>query len=316
MNGWSATLRAVLFHRVSDSGSAFTDGLGVTTNEATFRERVDFLRRRYQPVGLDAVVAATGDGEPLPPRALLVTIDDAYSSVADVMAGVLDDAGVPSVFFVNGAFVDHELLGTDNLVTYTVNTVGGDAVQAAAGAIGRPDRVRSVDDALGEFVPSLGQPALRRFRDALLDAHDHDPLERARSENLYIDSSGLAGLPESMAIGSHTSSHVRCRTLEAADFGPELSDNRARLESLTSRPVTAFSVPYGSRADLTPPVAAAVAAAGHDQVFLVEGQLNHGRLRPEGIYRVSLSRGSDVGTVLELEVFPRMRQVRDRILRR
>jgi peptidoglycan/xylan/chitin deacetylase (PgdA/CDA1 family) len=316
MTGLSATLRSVLFHRVSDSGSAFTDGLGVTRTEADFRDQVDFLRRRYQPVDLAAVAAAAGDGEPLPPRALLVTIDDAYSSVADVMAGVLDDARIPSVFFVNGSFVDHQALGTDNLVTYTANTIGGGVLQSATREIRRSARVTSIDEALGELVPTLDQATLRRFREALLEAHDHDPLERARSERLYIDSAALAGLPESMAIGSHTSSHVRCRSLREADFGPELDDNRARLESLTSRPVTAFSVPYGSRADLTRRVAAAVAAAGHDQVFLVEGQLNHGQLCTDRIYRVSLSHGSSLGTLLELEVLPRVRYLRDLVLRR
>lgn len=312
MSGLSATLRAVLFHRVSDRGSAFTDGLGVTTSVADFRARLRFLRKRYNPVDLEAVRAA-GRGEVLPPRALLVTIDDAYSSVADTMAGMLDAVGLPSVFFVNGAFIDHRLLGTDNLVTYTANTLGRDALRDAARAVDPDATVTTVDEALGAFVPTLDQRTLGRFREALETAHDHDPLDRARAEGLYVDRTALEGLPASMALGSHTSSHVRCRTLGADDLGPELADNRALLEELTSRPVTAFSVPYGSRADLTPGVATAVADAGHDQVFLVEGLLNHGPLHPEGIYRVSIKSNSDLGSFVELEVWPRARHIRDRI---
>ena len=312
MSSLSATLRAVLFHRVSDHGSAFTDGLGVTTGATRFRDRVRFLRKRYSPVDLDAVRAA-GRGEPLPPRALLVTIDDAYSSVADTMAEILDEAGLPSVFFVNGAFLDHRLLGTDNLVTYTANTLGAEAIRDAARAVDADTTVTTIDEALGGFVPTLDQISLRRFREALEAAHDHDPLDRARAERLYLDRTELRGLPASMALGSHTRSHVRCRTLGADDFGPELVDNRALLEELSARPVTAFSVPYGSRADLTPRVATAIAGAGHDQVFLVEGQLNHGPLRSDGIYRVSMKSSSDLGSLLELEVWPRARHLRDRI---
>ena len=159
MIGLSTSLRAVLFHSVGDGGSCFTDGLGVTTAESVFRARVEFLRKRYHPVDLEAVGAAVS-GERLPPRALLVTIDDAYASVADTMAGVLDEAGVPSVFFVNGAFVDHQQLGTDNLVAFTANTLGGRALQAAAAEVGNGEGVTSIDEALGAFVPTLDQGAL------------------------------------------------------------------------------------------------------------------------------------------------------------
>jgi peptidoglycan/xylan/chitin deacetylase (PgdA/CDA1 family) len=119
-----------------------------------------------------------------------------------------------------------------------------------------------------------------------------------------------------MAIGSHTSTHVRGRTLSADDFGPEIADNRTRLEEMTSRPVEAFSVPYGSMADLTPGLAAALAAAGHDFVFLVEGQLNHGSLRSQRMFRVSLNATTDLGSRLEIEVWPRIRRLRDLVTRR
>ena len=160
MIGLTASLRAVLFHSVSDRRSDFTDGLGVTMTPPDFRDRIKFLRRRYHPVDLEAVAAAAA-GERLPPRALLVTVDDAYASVADTMAGMLDDAGMPSVFFVNGDFIDHRHLGTDNLVTYTANTVGRRALQAAAIEVGNGEGVMSVDEALGAFVPKLDQGTLR-----------------------------------------------------------------------------------------------------------------------------------------------------------
>lgn len=315
MSAGRVSLRVVLFHSVSDAPSDFTEGLGVTMREADFRERIDFLRRRYHPVDIEAVRAAAA-GEQLPPRALLVTIDDAYASVADTMAAMLDDAGLPSVFFVNGAFVDHGLLGTDNLVTFTANTLGAGALQSAADQVSNGATVTTIDDALGAFVPTLDQETLGRFRAALIDRHDRDPLDRAKAERLYVDSGALRSLPESMAIGSHTSSHVRCRTLGPADFGPEIVENRDRLKNLTPRWVDAFSVPYGSRSDLTPEVASAVAECGHDLVFLVEGQLNHGPIDPGRLVRVSLKHTTDLGTLTELEAWPRVRRLRDSVLRR
>ncbi len=128
------TLRSVLFHHIADRDSTFTSGLGVTMGIDDFRARIADLARRYHPVSFEDVRAAT-EGAPLPPRALLVIFDDAYASVADTAAAVLDDHGIPSVFFVNGGFVDHEEMSIDNLVTHTANTAGAAALERAVAAI-------------------------------------------------------------------------------------------------------------------------------------------------------------------------------------
>ncbi len=304
------TLRCVLFHHIADRDSTFTTGLGVRIGVDEFRSRIARLARRYQPVSLADVRAAV-EGEDLPRRAMLVTFDDAYASVSEHAASILEEFRVPSVFFVNGGLIDHRELNIDNLVAHTV-AVAGEAALPRAVARVRPDMDgATLPRVLGELLPTLPLAEVDALRDALTGQLDHDPNARARDEGLYLTAAMLRSLPASMAIGSHTRSHVRCRVLDADELVTQIDGNRRLLADLVDGPVDAFSVPYGSAADFPRRVETAVEAAGHDLSFLVEGRLNHGALAPRRIVRVSQATGSPTWSLLQIEVLPRLRRARD-----
>src|ERR1700730_2347856 len=77
------SFRCVLFHKIADTDSAFTRGLGVTITRSNFEAALKFLTRHYTPVRLHDVLA---DADSLPPRPVLVTFDDAYASVCEFAA--------------------------------------------------------------------------------------------------------------------------------------------------------------------------------------------------------------------------------------
>ena len=83
--GPSYSLRCVVFHNISTSESPFTTGMNVSTTPEKFEAALKFLTTYYTPVCLDDVLADVG-GQALPPRAVLVTFDDAYASVVELAA--------------------------------------------------------------------------------------------------------------------------------------------------------------------------------------------------------------------------------------
>lgn len=87
------SLRVLTWHRVLDP--------------AAFARQIDWLVEQYRPVSLGDVEAAWQDGTRLPPRAVLVTFDDAYRDFALHAWPVLRRRGVPVVLFVPTAFPDH-----------------------------------------------------------------------------------------------------------------------------------------------------------------------------------------------------------------
>src|SRR5688572_19290316 len=97
------SLRAVLYHHVTDHACSLVDRLAVSTPPNAFEAHVRKLARDYQFVSLGEVLS----GE-LPRRALLITFDDGYRSVAEVALPILRRLDVPSVFFITGACLERD----------------------------------------------------------------------------------------------------------------------------------------------------------------------------------------------------------------
>lgn len=93
-------LVALTYHRVAPRGARpdLHPGL-VSADPAGFREQAEWLARHATVVDVAAVLRAA-DGQPLPPRSVLITFDDAYADVADHAWPVLRELGLPAVMFV------------------------------------------------------------------------------------------------------------------------------------------------------------------------------------------------------------------------
>src|SRR5215470_13508145 len=112
-------LRAVLYHHVTDHPSPLVDQLGVSTRPDVFEAHLCKLARNYEVVSLNTVLS----GE-MPRRALLITFDDGYRSVAEIALPILRRLGLPSVFFITGECLDRDSLPLDNILSHLFAGVG------------------------------------------------------------------------------------------------------------------------------------------------------------------------------------------------
>jgi peptidoglycan/xylan/chitin deacetylase (PgdA/CDA1 family) len=312
----SVSLRCVIFHDISDTESSLTRGLGVTVTRSSFEAALTFLTRHYTPVSLQQVLE-NSDGNGLPPRPVLVTFDDAYASVVDVAAPLCRKFGVPAVFFVNAAFIDNHRIALDNLVCHVANSFGLGAVNDVVRAIDgtRPFDLRSLTEVFNLFLPPISLQARQDFRDALLRRAQISEQDLAGEARLYLTRQRLRDLSSlNFEIGNHTYTHVNCRSLSGSDFEVEISRNRAVLEEISGTPVRSFSVPYGSSSDLTENLAAYLKLTGHEAIFLAESLANpqHGDLSQ--LNRVSLKADDDAEFFSEIEILPRLRMIRNRLV--
>src|SRR4051812_319451 len=251
--GPSYSLRCVLFHDVSDTESDFTRGLGVTIKRATFESAIKFIIKHYTPVSLQDVVEGFS-GRKAPSRPVLVTFDDAYASVTDFAVPLCSSLGVPSVFFINAVFLNTPHLVLDNLVCYVVNTLGISAVNTSirAATASNEFEVGLMSEVFAQFLPSISFETRKRFHDALLQHAAASDAELATGARLYLGRTQLRALKSfNCEIGNHTYTHANCRSLTEDDFNEEIDCNRTALEAYSGTRVRAFSVPYGSSADLT-----------------------------------------------------------------
>jgi len=311
-------LRCVLFHNIADDPSEFTHGLGSTVTKQEFENVIRFLSTHYTPVGLSDILGDTKNKKFQRPP-VLVTFDDAYASVALEAAPVLQRYGVPAVFFVNASAVGNTDMLVDNLICYVANTSGLELISSVAGGIaGRKElKLNSLDQVFTEFLCTLPQTGVQEFRAALASAAGIDTKEMARQAQLNVNTDQLRSLASSgFEIGNHTYSHVFCRSLRGGDFEREIMLNKSELESMTGRPVRAFSVPYGNAEDLTEELLSQLHRSGHQATFLVESSCNTSESDLQRLNRVSIHAKSDPDLFAEIEILPRLRSIRNAIASR
>ena len=315
--GPSYSLRCVVFHNISTSQNPFTAGMNVSTTPRKFEAALEFLTTYYTPVCLDDVLA-TLEGQALPPRAVLVTFDDAYASVVELAAPLCRKFGVPAIFFVNAAFLDNKRLAPDNLVCYVANMNGMETINAAARSVRGTEspELRSLSDVFTSFLPSLTLAERDAFLESLRHSGGVGESRLAKEAGLYLTTGQLRSLGSfNFEIGNHTYTHVHCRSLSQEDFRQEVDRNKEELEDLSGRKVRSFSQPYGSSKDLTPKLACHLRQSGHVAAFLSESATNPRGADPFHLDRVNSRVDSDDSFFLEIEVLPRLRTVRNQLFR-
>lgn len=311
------SLRCVVFHHISAADSPFTTGINVRTAPKEFESALAFLTRYYAPVSLEDVLTES-NGRGLPERAVLVTFDDAYASVVDMAAPLCQKYRVPAVFFVNAAFLDNQRIAPDNLVCYVANVQGIETIRKAAGTLRRSDipSVQSVRDVFANLFPSITLAERETFEEALRHLSGIDEPRLAEEAGLYSTAKQLLDLSSfDFEIGNHTYTHVHCRCLGRNELEREIGRNKAELESISRKKVRAFSQPYGSSKDLTPGTVEYLGISGHQAVFLSESVANLRHMNPCRFDRVNARTDRDDTLFMDLEVFPRLRAMRNRVLR-
>jgi peptidoglycan/xylan/chitin deacetylase (PgdA/CDA1 family) len=309
------SLRCVLFHDVAEKESPFTKGLGVTVSPSAFEATLRFLTKHYTPVRLCDVLADPS-GRSLPARPVLVTFDDGYASVAEVAVPLCVRYGVPAVFFLNASCVDDKQLALDNLICYSVNVLGLAAINAIARVVTRRAEweLSSMAEIFERFLPTISLEMRELFRTLLLERLQREGREAGQDGPLYVTSQQLQNLATTnFEIGNHTYSHVHCRLLSQATFRAEIDRNKAELEGLSGSEVRAFSVPYGSAADLTDELLEHLSGSGHQAVFMSESVANPRMHAVLQFDRVSAKGDSDARLFAEIEVLPRLRALRNLI---
>jgi len=95
------------YHVVSERELSHVRHLYKYKNERMFREDLDFLGRKYAPITLRDLLDSLYRERKLPKNAMLLTFDDGFREMHDVVAPILLEKGIPATFFVNTDFLDN-----------------------------------------------------------------------------------------------------------------------------------------------------------------------------------------------------------------
>jgi peptidoglycan/xylan/chitin deacetylase (PgdA/CDA1 family) len=97
-------------HVVSDEHLDHIKELYSYKNRKEFIKDLDWLLKRFKPVHPDELSERIFNQKPFEKKSFLLSFDDGFREVHDVIAPILFEKGVPAIFFINPAFIDNKEL--------------------------------------------------------------------------------------------------------------------------------------------------------------------------------------------------------------
>lgn len=292
----------VLHHHIG-AESIFEQGLTVASEPEIYAAQIERLALDYDIIDLETLLHGK-----LPRRPLLMTFDDAYASVLDMVETVLAPKGLPSVFFINPSLLKPGAISFDNTLAWATNTVGLAALCEEIGV--------EVPESVGALITQTltDRSAMERaaIKDQVLAAFG--PPDLAPRARLLTPEDLPKLVAAGVEIGNHSMTHISGRALKAEEMEAEITAAKAQLETLSGSPVRSYSVPYGHERDLPCPLADFLRATGHEAIFLVHSRANAPRPAPDIWYRTSLHNEAPAALKTELRFKPLLRSLKHRFL--
>jgi peptidoglycan/xylan/chitin deacetylase (PgdA/CDA1 family) len=304
-------LPVLTYHRVDEperTPDLYPGLIGATPAE--FDEHMRFLSSWHSPLSLPELLAIRRGEAPLPPRAVMVTFDDGYRSVAEHAWPSMQRHGVPLTLFVPTAYPgDPETaFWWDRL--WSVLGAGRAIVATPVGDL----PVRTLEERLRtyrrlrELVKSLPHQEAMRVVDELCGEAG---VEAPSASVLDWDTlRRLAG--EGVALGPHSRTHPLVHRLSSDDSRAEILGSLGDLEREVGSIPRVFAYPGGG---LDRETTAFLREEGFELAFATARGLND-LSRPDWLRlrRINVGRSSGL-TGVRLQLLPqwaRLQRMRER----
>jgi peptidoglycan/xylan/chitin deacetylase (PgdA/CDA1 family) len=195
------------YHMVSDRPVPHVRHLYAHKDVREFERDLEFLLRHYAPIGLQELMTTVRSGQVPAKRSFLLTFDDGFREMSDIVAPLLSAKGVPAVFFVTTAFLDNRALChqhtasviADRLPHFSPALIAETKAALAAAGIMNSDPARALAS-----VPYRKRSVIERIAGmAGIDTRAYLQQERP-----YLTSEQVQGLiRQGFAIGAHSIDH-------------------------------------------------------------------------------------------------------------
>jgi peptidoglycan/xylan/chitin deacetylase (PgdA/CDA1 family) len=250
----SRRVTIVMYHYVRDlRRSAFPRIKALDL--AAFRAQLDFLSRHYTAIRAGDLIGALKHGDPLPPRALLLTFDDGYAEHFTEVMPLLEARRWQGCFFpVADAVTGHRVLDVNKLHFILAATTDAGAlashvlgaVEANGARLGLdpPDVYRARCGTVSRYDPPdvtfvkrmLQRELPESFRAGLIDELFRAHVTRDEASfaaELYVSAAQLGEMVDrGMYVGSHGCGHYWMDTLTPAEQAREIDASLAFLRSV------------------------------------------------------------------------------------
>jgi len=235
------------YHVVSDHPLPHVSYIYRFRPVAAFEKDLESFLATYRLIGLPDLIDTLRRGRSLPSNALLLTFDDGFREMSEVVAPLLLSRGVPAAFFLTTGFLDNRDMAHDNKISLLIDRLG------RAPRSWDLERLRELLLTHGYWQGDLrtsllqidhtGREVVTHIA-ALLGVDFHEFLAR---EKPYLTSDQVKRLVRlGFGIGAHSVDHPRYELLTREQ---QLAQTRMSVHWIRERyelTYGAFAFPYGA----------------------------------------------------------------------
>jgi peptidoglycan/xylan/chitin deacetylase (PgdA/CDA1 family) len=232
-------------HVVSDERLPHIINLYPYKNVKQFTADLDFLVKNFDPISAADLVSYVETHQKLPEKKFLLTFDDGFKEVSEVIAPILQRKGIPAIFFINPAFIDNKEMFYRNKISVILQAM---SEKQSDNRLFK--QIATVLDQASVEFPDLKQ-ALLKITQTNKSKLDEIALllnisfeEYLKSSRPWLTSEELAGLAEKgFCLGGHSWNHPYYQSL-SVDEQIKQTVESCEFVSRFYKGKTTFSFPH------------------------------------------------------------------------
>lgn len=283
-------LRILTYHRIAHAhDTPLLNPRMISATPQVFAEQMRMLARKYRVVGMEEVLHALSAKRELPPRAVLLTFDDAYCDFGEIAWPILRREKLPATLFVPTGFPDHpeRAFWWDRLHRAFAQSAQKKIVLAPVGELDlqSPQTLHASLKRTQNHVKTLPHDAALQFIDDVCLRLD----DQFVSHKSVLSWNELRTLQrEGVTLGAHTVSHPLMTKLSRERVRIEITQSQQDLQREIGNTLPIFCYPSGGHDDA---VVALLREEGFQLAFTtLDGQNDLPRVDPLRLRRTNLTR--------------------------
>jgi peptidoglycan/xylan/chitin deacetylase (PgdA/CDA1 family) len=218
---------------------------GIAHSEDVFREQMELVARQYRPVSLDQVKGFVQGGDEIPALSVVVSFDDGYADNHEIAAPILNEVGVPAIFYVTVNCVEQRMLPWPARLRFVFRSTRKPTWPDSSGrswplanADARERAYLFSCDQCCKLTGAAQESYLAGVEERL---ETPIPADSAALMMNYDQIRSLAG--QGHIVASHTLTHPNMAHVSAEEARREMVDSKLRLEKELKAVVSHFSYP-------------------------------------------------------------------------
>ena len=234
------------YHIVSDEDVPHVRHLYRFRSVKEFTSDLDELCRRFRVISLHELLNHVRSARPVPRNSLLLTFDDGFREVIDVIAPILRKKGAPATFFIIADCLDNKGMAHHNRISLLVEHLGRMKSRTLEKQV---REILSGSSAGPESLESLMVAIDYRRRDlvdAIAELLNYDVDEYLSTRKPYLTSEQVRQLiGQGFSIGGHSIDHPRYSLLTLQEQVRQTLQSVESVRRQFALDYGAFAFPHG-----------------------------------------------------------------------